>query len=186
MGTRESMPLQESNITSLETKSSDNHEDVGAPFIHMRKKSSKSEHPQDLTRELSAEVKDDKDNVKHETQEECVERIEKQQEEVNEVKDQSNDGFIRSIILECIPEPDKIKCTNIKKEGNSGQSSGYSSDLEEDQHPKSKNAMLPQQSPTGSAPATKMDNVGPVNGKVKTLVQKFRNTFNKKNRAENI
>ncbi|WP_353287792.1 hypothetical protein [Wolbachia endosymbiont (group B) of Gerris lacustris] len=100
-----------------------------------------------------------KDNTELKTQEEYIERVEKQQEEKNQVESQKDHDFIRSIILEHIFS--SIKFTDTKKGDNSGQSSGYSSDLEEAQPPKSKNVRL--------LPTTvmKIDNVDPINSEAK-------------------
>lgn len=100
-----------------------------------------------------------KDSTELKTQEEYVARVEKQQEEKNQVESQNNHDFIRSMISEHIFP--SIKFTDIKKGENSGHSSGYASDLEEDQPPKSKNLQL--------LPTTvmKIDNVDPINSEAK-------------------
>ncbi|MBR9983802.1 MAG: hypothetical protein MUP48_05970 [Wolbachia endosymbiont of Homalodisca vitripennis] len=100
-----------------------------------------------------------KDSTELKAQEEYVARVEKQQEEKNQVESQNNHDFIRSMILEYILP--SIKFTDTKKGENSGQSSGYASDLEEDQPPKSKNLQL--------LPTTvmKIDNVDPINSEAK-------------------
>ncbi|WP_149168927.1 hypothetical protein [Wolbachia endosymbiont of Chrysomya megacephala] len=71
-----------------------------------------------------------------------------------------------------------IKFTDTKKGENSEQSSGYASDLEEDQPPKSKNLQL--------LPTTvmKIDNVDPINSEAKKS-SLWKNLFKKhKKKAE--
>ncbi|WP_265024732.1 hypothetical protein [Wolbachia endosymbiont (group B) of Protocalliphora azurea] len=117
-----------------------------------------------------------KDSTELKTQEEYIERVEKQQEEKNQVESQNDHDFIRSMILEYILP--SIKFTDTKKGENSEQSSGYASDLEEDQPPKSKNLQL--------LPTTvmKIDNVDPINSEAKKS-SLWKNLFKKhKKKAE--
>ncbi|WP_143688955.1 hypothetical protein [Wolbachia endosymbiont of Laodelphax striatellus] len=140
-----------SSKNSSFTKPQDNNEGLQEElkkFLEKRRKN--SQHLSNVEIKDSTELK---------TQEEYVARVEKQQEEKNQVESQNNHDFIRSMILEYILP--SIKFTDIKKGENSGHSSGYASDLEEDQPPKSKNLQL--------LPTTvmKIDNVDPINSEAK-------------------